>query len=345
MFTLAVLAVALGIAFASSAIFGVSLALGAFLAGAVVGETDLSHKAAADALPLRDAFAVLFFVSVGMLLDPASMFATPGMLALTLGVILIVKPLSALAITRLFGYPLRVGLSIAVALAQIGEFSFIVASLGGQLGVFENGATDLLVASAIISIVLNPILYRLIDPVAAWLGRRSAGAAPPAREREETEPAGAQFRAVVVGYGPIGRTVARLLQENHIEPTIVDLNLATVRELQANGMKALYGDAARIDTLVNAGVPQARSFILSVAGMTGTVEAIRLARSLNPRIQILVRTAYLREVPSLRAAGADVVLSGEGEVALALAESMLQRLGATPEQIERERARVHSELG
>ena len=341
LFTLCVLVLALGIAVGSAVLFGVSMALGAFLAGIVVGRSDFSVRAASDALPMRDAFAVLFFVSVGMLFDPAQLGQQPLLVAATLAIVLVGKPLAALLITLLFGYPLRVGLSVAVALAQIGEFSFIVANLGSQLGVLGPAAVNVIVASAILSIALNPLLYRLVDPMTAWISRRPVGD-PAGKEMVDEETM--RHRAVVIGYGPVGRTVTRLLRQNEIAPTVIEMNMDTVKSLQAEGIHAIYGDAGHRQTLVAAGVPQARSVIISVAGLPAAEETIRLAKELNPKVQVLARTAYIREQAPLQRAGADVVLSGEAEVALALAESILGPLGATAEQIDRERARVHAEL-
>jgi monovalent cation:H+ antiporter-2, CPA2 family len=172
LFTLAVLVVALGIAVGAAKLFGVSIALGAFLAGMVVGRSDFSLRAASDALPMRDAFAVLFFVSVGMLLDPRHLLREPGLVAATLGVILLGKPLAALAIALLLRYPFRVAMAVAVALAQIGEFSFILATMGRQLDILPAVATNTIVAAAIVSIALNPLLYRLVDPITALVSRR-----------------------------------------------------------------------------------------------------------------------------------------------------------------------------
>lgn len=344
LFTLTVLAVALGIAVTSALLFGASMALGAFLAGMVVGRSEFSVRAASDALPMRDAFAVLFFVSVGMLLEPQHLLREPGLIALTLGVILIGKPLAALAITTLFRQPPVVSLSIAVVLSQIGEFSFIVATLGMSLGLLTPDAMQTLVAAAIISITLNPILYRAMKPIAArWEAQRKARPAT----RPAPEPALARelaHKAIVVGYGPIGRTVARLLSENGIEVAVLEMNLDTAQRLRAEGVNAVYGDASGVDALAAAGVTEARSLIVSVAGMPGIEETIRIAKELNPRITVLVRTAHLREAAAIRAAGADRVFSGEAEVALAFTAEILESLGATPDQIERERARVHEEL-
>src|SRR5688572_24824816 len=342
LFTLAVLAIALGIAVSAAELFGVSMALGAFLAGLVVGRSEFSVRAAADALPMRDAFAVLFFVSVGMLLDPGLLLAAPGMMAATLAVILVGKPLAAFVIVKAMGYPLKTALSVSVALAQIGEFSFIVATLANALGVLPASATNTLVGAAIVSITLNPLLFRAIAPIDRWLTRRRP--AVTAGEAVTTAPVSDAHRAVVVGYGPVGRTVARLLRENEIVPTVIEMNVDTVRTLRDAGVDAIHGDASHATVLAAARVEDAGHFIVSMAGTPDVAESFRVARELNSSVRILARATDLREATTLRAAGADVVVSGEGEVALALTESILQRLGATPDQIDRERQRVRGEL-
>jgi monovalent cation:H+ antiporter-2, CPA2 family len=348
LFSLTVLVLALGIAVGSATLFGVSMALGAFLAGTVVGRSEFSLRAASEVLPMRDAFAVLFFVSVGMLFDPGHLLEAPGLVAATLAIILLGKTLVALALMVLLGYPLKVGVAVAVALAQIGEFSFILGLLGGQRGVLPAVAMNTLVAASIVSITLNPVLYRLVDPVTAWLsGRRRPSPEIRAHPFSEAAADGAprrpsRHRAVVVGYGPVGRTVTRLLRENDIEPTVVELNLETVRRLREAGVSAVYGDARDGATLRSAGVAEAGSLILSASGLGGE-EIVRLARELNPGIQVLARSTYVRELPALRQAGAEA-FSGEGEVALAFTVAILEGLGATPEQIDRERERAHAEL-
>ena len=346
LFTLTVLALALGISVASAQFFGVSMALGAFLAGLVVGRSEFSVRAASEALPMRDAFAVLFFVSVGMLLEPGFVMNAPLLILSALAVVLIGKPLVALGLVLLWGYPAGVALRIAVALAQIGEFSFIVAAVGAQLGLVTDDVRNTLIATAMVSIAVNPLLYRAVKPLERWVPQRRTAADAPAGAPGERSPADddPRHRAVVIGYGPVGRTVARLLRQNDITPTIVDLNIDTVRALRDEGLPAIYGDAGHRDTLVGAGVPTAGAIILSVAGLPAAREVIRTARELNPSILILARTAYIRELVTLKQAGANVVFSGEGEVALAFTETILGRLGATPEQIDRERARVHEEI-
>ncbi len=346
LFTLTILVVALGIAVGSAKVFGVSMALGAFLAGMVVGRSEFSLRAATEALPMRDAFAVLFFVSVGMRFDPHSLADAPGLVAGMLAVIFLGKPLAALGIVRWLGYPWRVSASVATAFIQIGEFSFILAAAGKGLGILDDRAENALIAGAIITITLNPMLYRLARPLGTLLGRffeEPAGSETAVPEQQAGAETG-RDRAVVVGYGPVGRTLAQLLGENQIEPVVIELNLETVRRLNTEGIAAVYGDAAHAETLNQAGFGEARALILSSSQSTGNQEAIRLARELNPKALILVRSNYLLERPALCGAGADLVFSGEGEVALSMTEALLEHLGATPEQIDRERARIRSDL-
>jgi CPA2 family monovalent cation:H+ antiporter-2 len=357
LFTLTVLVLALGIAVGSAKLFGVSMALGAFLAGMVVGRSDFSLRAASEALPMRDAFAVLFFVSVGMLFDPRQLVESPVLVGATLAVVMLGKPFAALGIVLLLRYPVRVAFAVAVALAQVGEFSFILAALGKAMGILPGSAYNAIIVAAIVSISVNPLLYRLVEPLEAWAARRprlwnwlnsrvrkqsgvdSVSSAGVAASR------GPAYRAIVVGYGPVGKTVARLLQENEIEPTVIDLNLEAVRRLRESGIAAVYGDASHLDTLRKAGVAEAGGLILSAAGLRDSKEIIRLARELNPEIRILARTAYVHELAALRQAGAETVFSGEGEVAIAFTVAILRALGATPEQIDRERERVHKDYG
>jgi len=354
LFTLTVLVLALGIAVGSAQIFSVSMALGAFLAGMVVGRSEYSFRAASDALPMRDAFAVLFFVSVGMLLDPGALLETPLLIAGALFIVLIGKPLVAFVLVWAMRYPFGVALSTAIALAQIGEFSFILSTLGRDLGLLTTTATNTLVATSIVSIVVNPLLYRAIGPIeravgrAPWLAARlnrdsppAAAQAQPSRASRTANPA---HHALVVGYGPTGRTVVRLLRENGIAPTVIELNMDNVRTLKQDGVDAIYGDATRPDTLEEAGIRRVGSLILTSAGMAHSADVIRAARELNPGLRVLARAAYLRDLPGLKDAGANTIYTGEGEVALAFIEDILDRLGATAEQIDRERARAHDEL-
>ena len=343
LFTLAILVLALGIAVGAALLFGVSMALGAFVAGMVVNRSDYSVRAASDALPLRDAFAVLFFVSVGMLLDPSTLLREPWLVAAALGVVLVGKPLVVASMLALMRYPLRTVLAVPSALAQIGEFSFILAGVGRRLDVLPQIATDVVVAVSIASIVINPLTSRLIGPVERTLLRLRRQLPIEDAEQPTSSSLDPQTRAIVVGYGPTGRTVTRLLRENGISPTVVELNMDTVRQLRQDGVSAVYGDARQTDSLVTAGLRHAGTLIVSGAD-TGSPEIIQGAREINPGIDIFVRSVYLRDVPQLKAAGAEQVFSGEGEVALAMTEAVLRRLGATADQVDRERDRVRDEL-
>jgi CPA2 family monovalent cation:H+ antiporter-2 len=356
LFTLTILVVALGIAFASARLFGVSIALGAFLGGMVVGRTDFSLRAGSEALPLRDAFAVLFFVAVGMLFDPRAIVETPWLVAATVGIVVAGKPLISFLLVIVLGQNPRTALSAGFALGQIGEFSFILAGVANSLGVLPVRSTSALIVAAIVSIALNPILRRWIDPIVSLARRRprlpvGRLADPPEPGREAVPPGGTppgeadpRLRAVVVGYGPVGRTLARLLTENGITCTIIEMNLQTVHRLRAQGVTAVYGDAGQMETLRSAGVRDAGSLILSVSGLNATEEIIRMARELNPDIRVIVRSAYLRERPALLGAGADLVFSGEAEVALAMNDAILRDLGAAPDVILREREKLRADL-
>ena len=341
LFTLAVLVIALGIAVGSAKLFGVSMALGAFLAGTSVGRSDLGLRAASEARPMRDAFAVLFFVSVGMLFDPSALLDAPWLLLSTLAIVLLAKPVAVWASVLLLGHSQQVAVAVAISLAQIGEFSFILAAVGRQLGVLPDEAVNTLVAGAIGSITLNPLLYRLIGPIERWLARLGgqADAHDAADVLAESTP---RHRAIVVGYGPVGQTVTQLLLDNEIEPTVVELNLETVRRLKAFDVRAIYGDAVRPEILTEAGIEEAGNLILTSGSSRVDLEIVRVAKELNPQVKILARSQYVRELPKLRRAGAEDVFSAEGEVALAFTVRILERLGANGEQIDRERERVEA---
>lgn len=351
LFTLTVLVVALGIAVGSAKVFDVSMALGAFLAGMVVGRSEFSLRAASEALPMRDAFAVLFFVSVGMLFNPGFIVQSPWIVFSTLVIVLVGKPLAALMIVLWLGYPVKVAISVAVVLAQIGEFSFILAAVGRELNILPPGSNDALVFVAIVSISINPLLYRAVDAIEKllkshpklWekLTRRSH--LEPDLLHASEAPAEV-YRAVVIGYGPIGQTVSRLLLESEIEPTIIEMNRDTVQKLRSEGRKAVYGDASHREILQAAGIADAIALLITSSGIHNAPEVIRIAREINPRIRVIARTTYLREVDSLVQAGANEVFAGEGEVALSLTEFVLRELGATPEQIDREIERMRDEL-
>ena len=337
LFTLTVLVLALGLAVGAAKLFGASMALGAFLAGMVVGQSEFSTRAASEALPMRDAFAVLFFVSMGMLIDPSELASNAGIILGTLAVILVGKPVAAIAVVLVLRHPARTAATVAMALAQIGEFSFIVAAVAREHGLLPAQATQVLVASAIVSITLNPLLFRLAQPLARLLP------SPVTQDLVASTDAEAPHRAIVVGYGPVGRVLVPLLRENGVEPVVLELNLDTVKELRNEGTAVVYGDASQPQVLEAAGIARARSLVFASSGSPDAI--VRQATALNPGMLILARTTYAREATSLGEAGASVVVSAEAEVALAMTEHLLRHLGATADQLDRARDRVRSEIG
>ena len=314
LFTLAVLVLAVGIAVGSARIFGVSMALGAFLAGLAVGRSEFAARAAADAVPMRDAFAVLFFVSVGMLFDPRSLMQIPLVIAVVLAVVVIGKPLVATLTVRLLGVPPATAIPVGAAFSQVGEFSFVLGSVARSLGLLNDAGWNALAAASILSIALNPSIYRQM--------RRLSVTAPKLSPAAEGQHASIDLsRCILVGYGPVGRIVHRLLQDQGAAVTVVDLNLDTVRRLRAEGHRAIYGDVLRPGTLEEAGVATVGSLILS-ADIEDAAEIIRQSRLLNAQLRVLVRCAHLRDAAALRRAGANVVAAGEAEVCVALAEAV-----------------------
>jgi CPA2 family monovalent cation:H+ antiporter-2 len=362
LFTLTVLALAIGIAVVSARAFGASMALGAFLAGMVVGQSTVSHQAAADALPMRDAFAVLFFVSVGMLFDPSFLLDQPWLVAGTLAIILLAKPLAAVLIVLAMGRSVHTALIVAVGLAQIGEFSFILATAAvalnpaGGAALFDPRIVSALVAAALLSITLNPLLFRCIAPLEAWLRRRPRLWALLTRRSEAqglsandltqglAHAAGGATRAVVVGYGPVGQTVARILRELELEPVVIDLNVDTILRLSGEGRPAIYGDAARAEVLRAAGIETAKYLVVTLPALASRIPVVITARDLNPNLRVLVRARYMREAPMLEEIGSDLVSFEEVEAAVALAGTMLREVGADQRRIDAEAAAIRREL-
>lgn len=354
LFTLAILAVALTIATGAAWLFGVSMAMGAFLAGMVVGQSEVSHQAAADALPMRDAFAVLFFVSVGMLFDPVNVWQNLGLFAVLLAVILIVSPLLAFSLIWWLGYSVSAALTVAAGIAQIGEFSFILAGLAEENGLLAPDGASLLVACSIVTISLNPLLFGGVSPLLRWmrgqprlwkfLSRRSErrAASVPLPAVQVADQNTDRPRAIIVGYGPVGQTASSLLREFGVEPVIVDLNIDTVTALAAEGRLAIYGDAARREILDAAGAATAQYLLITTPDPhTRTIVTI-VARELNPELKVFVRARYLGERAWLEEIGVTEVCFEEGEVAIGLAALLLRELGADEDRLRRDlrRARV-----
>ena len=314
LFTLSILVLALGIAVGAAKIFGVSMALGAFLAGLAVGRSEFAARAASDAVPMRDAFAVLFFVSVGLLFDPKSLIEAPFLIGIVLVVVVIIKPIAAMLTVKLLGKPLGTSMLVGAAFSQVGEFSFILGTVARDLGLINDLGWNALIATSIISIAINPSIYRRIRR----LSLTTAEVSPQPTDRQSAiDP----NYCILVGYGPVGQIVQKLLADRGNVVTVIDLNLDTVRRLRAEGINAIYGDVLRSGTLDAAGIAKAGSLILS-ADVEDAAEIIRQARALNQHLHILVRCAHLRDTFTLRQAGANVVAAGEAEVGVALAEAV-----------------------
>ncbi len=358
LFTLTVLVFSIAVATGSYLFFGASMALGAFLAGMVVAQSPVSHQAAADALPLRDAFAVLFFVSVGMLFDPGVVVRYPFMIVAALGIILVAKPLAALVIVALLGHSPRTALTVALGLAQIGEFSFILSDLGRQHGLMPDAGHDVLVAAAIISMTLNPILFRSLPAIESWLRARpriwaalSNRAERRAREKNLTaaataarETAGDRPVAVVVGFGPVGRVVHNLLMEAGLPTVVIDLNMDTVAALVARGQPAVFGDASHAGVLEMVGIRRASHVVLTLPQPADRAAIVAAVRSLNPAARVLVRARYLGEREQLERAGASAAVFEEAEAAVALARLVLADTGLHGEAVERRVTELRSRL-
>jgi CPA2 family monovalent cation:H+ antiporter-2 len=355
LFTLTVLVMAIAIAAGSAYVFGASMALGAFLAGMVVGQSPVSQQAAADALPLRDAFAVLFFASVGMLVDPVFILHHAGLLLACLSIVMIANPLTALGIVTLVGRPLRTSLTVAIGLTQIGEFSFILADLGRKHGLLAVEGQQVLVYVAIISITLNPLCFRLIQPIEAWISRRPrlyrfmnrSALRHEARMNEDMGKAleaGTGALAVVLGYGPVGRTLDAVLRKSGIETVVVDLNMNTVQDLHRQGRAAVFGDAYNIEVMHQA-LDRASHLIITLPHAANRNPLIASAKLINPNIKVFVRAHYVSESSDLKQVGADASCFEEAEAAVALAKLVLFDRGASDEIIRRETTRIRQELG
>ncbi|MDX2167692.1 MAG: YbaL family putative K(+) efflux transporter [Deltaproteobacteria bacterium] len=316
LFTLSVLAIAMGIAYGSAALFGVSFALGAFFAGMVLNESELSHKAAEDSLPLRDAFAVLFFVSVGMLFNPAVLVRDPLPVLATFLVIVVGKSIAAALIVLAFRYPLGTALTISASLAQIGEFSFILAGLGVSLGLLPEAGRDLVLAGAILSIAVNPLLFQAIDRLQPWIDARD-GSLPVEQEVELAQ------HAVLVGHGRVGKLVSAQLQAAGVPLVVIDAGRERMRALAQQSVPAVLGNAASIDVMRRAKVDKARWLVLAIPNAMEAGHIIEHGRALNPSLDIIARGHTDTDVRYLLDHGVDRVITGEHEVAKGMVERML----------------------
>lgn len=352
LFRLAVLAIALGVAFGSAKLFGVSLALGAFFAGMVLSESELSHAAAQETLPLRDAFAVLFFVSVGMLFDPTSLWRDPLPMLAVVFIIVIGKSVAAFVIVRLFGHPVTTALLISASLAQIGEFSFILAELGVKLGLLPEAGRDLILGGAILSILLNPVVFTAFGKLRPLLERAAPAPAAPSEEMPPAEVAAAPEapppaeaatlaepavptaladHVVLVGYGRVGSLIGAALQAASRPFLVIEDADQPVARLREAGIETIIGNAAVPEVLALANLPGARQLAVAVPNAFEAGQIVAQARAANPGIAIIARAHSDAEVEHLRTLGADAVIMGEREIARGMAEALTTGEARPPE--------------
>ena len=340
LFTLAVLAVSLGVAVGAATLFGVSFALGAFVAGVVISESDLSHRAGADALPMQDAFAVLFFVSVGMLLDPGVLLTQPGKVLATVAIVLLGNTVVATVLMVLLRHPFGASLRIGASFGQIGEFSFILAGLGVSLGVLTEEGRSLILAAALCTIVLNPLLFAALDRLSAWLARH-----PQLLDRLERQKAPRlahtdlfasvqQDHAILIGYGRVGRTIGDAMQRLGEPFVVIEQDRRVVDAMRTIGVASIYGDATRAGILDHAHPTRARLLIIAAPDPYHARHIIELVRAKNPTIEIVVRTHSDQELAMFEQLGVSKALMGERELAFVMAYHSLRALGADDDRAD-----------
>lgn len=332
LFTLCVVAAAVSIAFASAALFGVSFALGAFFAGMVLRESEFSHRAAEESLPLRDAFAVLFFVSVGMLFNPAVLIERPLQVLGVVAIIIVGKSVAAAALVVAMRYPLNTALTVSASLAQIGEFSFILVGLGASLGLLPPEGQSLVLAGALISIAANPLVFKAINPLQEWLRKNSEFARrleqrddPLAELPTTTHEKFLSRQVVLVGYGRVGRRIAEALDEQHLPYVVAEQNRDIVEKLRAQGVAAVFGDAADPAVLIQAHIARAGMLVIATPDTLNVRQMIATARALNPEIQTVVRTHSEEEASLLEKEEAGKVFLGEEELAQSMTRYVLEQ--------------------
>jgi CPA2 family monovalent cation:H+ antiporter-2 len=332
LFTLSVVAVAIGIAYGASALFNVSFALGAFFAGMVMRESEFSHRAAEESLPLRDAFAVLFFVSVGMLFEPQVLWNEPLQLIAVVAIIILGKSFAAMALVLAFRYPLNTALTIAASLAQIGEFSFILAGLGMSLGILPAAGMSLILAGAFISIALNPLVFSAIKPLRSWalkhskLARELESRTDPFAELPmSTERKYLEGQVVLVGYGRVGRRIAEALTERGIPYVVAEQNREVVEKLRKSGVPAVSGNAADPSVLIQAHITNAALLVIATPDSMDVRKMAEIATTLQPGIEVVVRTHSEEESRLLQNDGIGTVFFGEEELAKGMTKHVLER--------------------
>ncbi len=333
LFTLGVVAIAVGVAFGAAKLFDVSFALGAFFAGMMMRESEFSHRAADESLPLRDAFAVLFFVSVGMLFDPAVIVQQPFRLLAVVAIILVGKTVAAVALVLLFRYPLNTALTVGASLAQIGEFSFILAGLGVALDLLPREGQSLVLAGALISIAANAALFSAVEPLRRWILARSELARrlemrddPLAELPTSTDRRVLSGQVVLVGYGRVGRRIADSLRQRNIPLVVVEQNRELVDGLRREGIAAVSGDAMTPEVLVQAHVAHAAMLVIAIPDVVDVRKMVQTARTLNPAIAVVLRTHNEEEAELLGKESLGTVFLGERELARGMTHHILEQL-------------------
>ncbi len=333
LFSLSVIAAAVGIAYGSARLFGVSFALGAFFAGMLMRESHLSHRAAQESLPLRDAFSVLFFVSVGMLFDPTILIHSPLRVLAVVAIIIFGKSLVSFVLVLAFRYPLNTALTVSAGLAQIGEFSFILTGLGMQLGLLPHEGQSLVLAGAIISISLNQFVFKTIKPAEHWIRSRSSLA----RKLEQSVDPLAELpmsvsssyvtdHIIIVGYGRVGSRIGQTLTEKKLHFVVAEQNREMVEKLRKTGLHAVAGDSADPVVLIQAHIVRARVLVIAIPDTLKALKMIETARLLNPDVVILARTHSEEEAALFRKENVNMVFMGEHELALNMTHHLLQKL-------------------
>ena len=328
LFRLSVLVIALGAAYAAAELFGVSFALGAFFAGMILSESALSQQAAQETLPLRDAFAVLFFVSVGMLFDPTILVREPIPVLVTVLIIVLGKSLAAFAIVRGFGYSTPTALTISASLAQIGEFSFILAGLGVSLALLPEQGRDLILAGAIISILLNPLLFAALDHVLERREQRRVEVAEITETdtaREPIRPTRLANHIVLVGHGRVGSAISAALRTKGVPLFVIEDNEDAVAALKTTGVETLSGNAADPELIATANLGGARCLLVAIPNAFEGGQVVQQARAINPKLLIVARAHSEAEIEHLKKHGADLVVMGEHEIAKAMLDNIFER--------------------
>ncbi|MCS3731746.1 YbaL family putative K(+) efflux transporter [Bradyrhizobium betae] len=325
LFRLAVLAIALCVAFGATKLFDVSLALGAFFAGMMLRESPLSARAAQESLPLRDAFAVLFFVSVGMMFDPMSVVREPWPLLATLAIIMLGKSVAAFLIVVLFRHPVATALTISASLSQIGEFSFILAELGVASQILPSDGRDLIMAGAILSIMLNPLMFAAATWLAPRLDHRRDSPQAPAAGPEPIRTTDLTDHTIVIGYGRVGALVGDALKQRQLPFLVAEVGESALANLKQGGIEAIMGNAAQPDILEAANPARARHLVIAIPEAFEAGQIVQQARAANPDIRIIARAHADAEVDHLKGLGADVVIMGEREIARGMIEELERR--------------------